>query len=126
MEALINVTQQQSRSFSDRRVDDASASKQREVRVDADQVKADQAKADQAKREPEAKAVERAADRLNEALQTFNRDLAISVDQDSGKLLVRVTDPGTGDVIRQIPPEQLLEAEVSIDKIIGLFVDDIV
>ena len=126
MEAIINASQNSMGAMLQRVDVFIPASKQREVCVDADQVKADQAKADQAKREPEAKAVERAADRLNEALQTFNRDLAISVDQDSGKLLVRVTDPGTGDVIRQIPPEQLLEAEVSIDKIIGLFVDDIV
>ena len=126
MEAIMNAAPNSMGAMRQRVDGSTPASKQREVRVDADQTKAEQAKADQAKREPEAKAVERAADRLNEALQTFNRDLAISVDQDSGKLLVRVTDPGTGDVIRQIPPEQLLEAEVSIDKIIGLFVDDIV
>ena len=124
MEAIMNAAPNSMGAMRQRVDGSTPASKQREVRVDADQTKAEQAKADQAKREPEAKAVERAADRLNEALQTFNRDLAISVDQDSGKLLVRVTDPGTGDVIRQIPPEQLLEAEVSIDKIIGLFVDD--
>ena len=66
------------------------------------------------------------AERLNDALQTFNRDLNISIHEDTGRLLVQVTDPRTGDVVRQIPPEQLLEAEVSISKIIGLFVNDMV
>ena len=97
------------------------ASEQREARVTA-------ARTDQVNRKPEARArdkdVKRAADRLNEALQGLNRDLAISVHGDPGVLMVEVTDPATGDVIRQIPPEQLLEVEGSIDKIIGLFVND--
>jgi flagellar protein FlaG len=69
--------------------------------------------------------VKEAADRLNQALDSINRDLAISVHEDSGKLIVEVTDPGTGEVVRQIPAEQVLEVEESIDKIVGLFVNDI-
>ena len=69
--------------------------------------------------------VQEAADRLNQALDSFNRDLAIPVHEESGKLVVEVTDPGTGEVVRQIPAEQVLEVEESIDKIVGLFVNDI-
>lgn len=69
--------------------------------------------------------VQAAADRLNQALDSLNRDVAISVHEDSGKLIVEVTDPGTGEVVRQIPAEQVLEVEESIDKIVGLFVNDI-
>ncbi|HAA75288.1 TPA: hypothetical protein DCE37_09230 [Candidatus Latescibacteria bacterium] len=69
--------------------------------------------------------VQEAADRLNQALDSFNRDLAISVHEESGKLVVEVTDPATGEVVRQIPAEQVLEVEESIDKIVGLFVNDI-
>jgi flagellar protein FlaG len=74
---------------------------------------------------PRRKDVQAAADRLNQALETLSRDLAISVHEDSGKLIVEVTDPGTGEVVRQIPAEQVLEAQESIDKIVGLFVNDI-
>lgn len=69
--------------------------------------------------------VQAAADRLNKALESLNRDLAISVHEDSGKLIVEVTDPATGEVIRQFPAEHFLEAAESIDKIVGLFVNDI-
>lgn len=75
------------------------------------------------KAEPDIKEVKRAAERLNEALQAFDRDLAISI-HDDGKIVVRVTDPKTGDVIRQIPPERVLEVEENLDKIVGLFVND--
>lgn len=79
--------------------------------------------------EPEVKKVTdmqklgKAAERLNKALQAFDRDLNISF-HDDGKVVVRVTDPQTGDVIRQIPPERVLEVEESLDKIVGLFVND--
>ena len=69
------------------------------------------------------KKLEKAAERLNKALQAFDRDLNISF-HDDGQVVVRVTDPQTGDVIRQIPPERVLEVAESLDKIVGLFVND--
>ena len=119
MEALINVTQKVSRPFDARRVDDAPASKQREVRVEAEQPTSEPRIS-----EPQKVDLERAAERISQALDSFSKDLAITVNGETGRLTVRVTDPQTGDVIRELPPEQLLEAEVTIDKIIGLFVND--
>jgi flagellar protein FlaG len=69
------------------------------------------------------KKLDKAAERLNKALKAFDRDLSISF-HDNGKVVVRVTDPKTGDVIRQIPPERILEVQESLDKIVGLFVND--
>ena len=85
---------------------------------------------DRTEREPAAikqvadvQKLEKAAERLNKALQAFDRDLNISF-HDDGQVVVRVTDPKTGDVIRQIPPERVLEVAESLDKIVGLFVND--
>ena len=72
---------------------------------------------------PNAPEVRRAAQRLNDALQMFNRDLKISIHED-GQMVVRITDPSNGEVIRQIPSERLLEVEENLDKIVGLFVND--
>ncbi len=69
--------------------------------------------------------VKSAADRLTQGLESINRDLAVSVHEDSGKLFVKVTDSSTGEVVRQIPAEQVLEVEERIEKIVGLFVNDI-
>lgn len=78
----------------------------------------------QAEPPPDAEAVRQAAGRLNEALRALNRDLAISIHEDSGRMIVEVSDPSTGEVVRQIPPQRVLEVEESIDKIVGLFVND--
>ena len=125
MEAIINALQSgrpedlrpASRVETRPRVDEPSrASTEREKHVAHGGV-------DQTKTQPTVKSVEKAAERLNAALQEFQRDLSISVDQDTGQMVVTVTDL-EGNVIRQIPQDQLLEAEISIDKIIGLFINN--
>jgi flagellar protein FlaG len=75
-------------------------------------------------READQEEVGRAAERVNEALDALNRNLKVSVHKDTGQLIVRVTDPESGKLIRQIPAEQLLDAEVNIKKVVGLFVND--
>ena len=74
--------------------------------------------------EPDVEEVRHAAGRLNQALKALSRDLAISVDEGSGKLIVEVTDPSTGEVVRQIPSNRLLEVEETIERILGLWADD--
>lgn len=111
----VNTTQSSAQRV---RVNNSPSSTKQDVVVDqAERVERE------TKQVPDIKKLERAAERLNKALEAFDRDLNISF-QDDGKVIVRVTDPKTGDVIRQIPPERVLEVEESLDKIVGLFVND--
>ncbi|GGJ80499.1 flagellar protein FlaG [Pseudomonas matsuisoli] len=41
--------------------------------------------------------------------QSIRRDLKFSLDDDSGKVVVKVTDSSTGEVIRQMPSEEALK-----------------
>ena len=52
--------------------------------------------------------VEQAVARLNDYVQSLQRDIVFSVDQDSGRSVVRVIERGTQEVIRQIPSEVAL------------------
>jgi flagellar protein FlaG len=45
---------------------------------------------------------------LNEAAQAHRRSLRFSVDEDSGHTVIRVVDPETDEVVRQIPSEEVL------------------
>jgi len=53
-------------------------------------------------------AVSDTVDDLNQVVQNIQRQLEFSVDEESGKTIVRVMDSQTGDLIRQLPPEELL------------------
>ena len=61
---------------------------------------------------------------LEKILAKQGGDLSVALDQGSGVLVMRVTDNKTGEVIKQLPTAELLEADLSMQKIIGLFVDN--
>ncbi|MBF0469836.1 MAG: flagellar protein FlaG [Gammaproteobacteria bacterium] len=52
--------------------------------------------------------VDMAVQRLNDHVQKMDRTLNFSVDQDSGRSVIKVTDSVSGDLIRQIPSEDIL------------------
>jgi len=53
--------------------------------------------------------VEQAVKQINDYLQSVQRNLQFSVDQDTNQIVVKVVDAKTGEVVRQIPPESALE-----------------
>ena len=61
-----------------------------------------------ASQEAERQQLDAALTRLNDFVQTVQRDLHFEVDRDTGKALVRVIDRQTQEVIRQIPDEVAL------------------
>lgn len=57
---------------------------------------------------------------LSEAL---NVELKFQVDSTSGQTVIQVLDKETGDVIRQIPPENLLEVRDKLEELRGILFD---
>jgi flagellar protein FlaG len=56
----------------------------------------------------EKRDVEAAVEQMKDFAQVMSRQLQFSVDDDSGKTVVRVLDKVSGDTIRQIPSEEVL------------------
>jgi uncharacterized FlaG/YvyC family protein len=50
-------------------------------------------------------------------------DLSFKVHSDSGKIMVTVKDETTGDVIREIPPAEILDLATRLEEMIGLIFD---
>jgi flagellar protein FlaG len=59
-------------------------------------------------REPTVVEVKQAARQLETFMASMNRYLEFRVDQDSGRTIVTVKDKSTGEVVRQIPSEEVL------------------
>jgi uncharacterized FlaG/YvyC family protein len=71
--------------------------------------------------EPSAESVKAVAQRIETYLKTVNRALEFRVDEPSGRTVVTVRDSVTGEVIRQIPNEDVLRfAEMAEDQTIVL------
>ena len=52
--------------------------------------------------------VEQAVEQMKDFAQVTSRQLQFDVDDDSGRTVIRVLDKDSGDVIRQIPSEEVL------------------
>lgn len=66
---------------------------------------------------------------LQEVLQisdTFNRRVRFYVDTDSNRVIIRIVDRETNEVIRELPPEALVELHKKMKEamgILGVFID---
>ncbi len=63
--------------------------------------------------------------KLNSALAQIDGNYSVSVDNDTGMVVVRITDSDTGELVKQVPPQQVLDVSMSVEKIIGLLVNDL-
>lgn len=59
--------------------------------------------------QPTKEVVAKAAAQLQEFVSSMGRNLNFSVDESTGYNVVRVVNPDTGELIRQLPSEELLK-----------------
>jgi flagellar protein FlaG len=62
--------------------------------------------------------------KLRKAGDLFNRRLDFQVDKDTQRIIVKVIDTETDKVIKEIPPEQLVQLAAKIQEMVGLLVDE--
>ncbi len=59
----------------------------------------------------------------NQSIQTMQESLHFRVHESSGQLIVEVQDMKTGEVIKTIPPEELLDSMGKIKSAVGAIID---
>jgi flagellar protein FlaG len=69
-----------------------------------------------APQQPTPAELKQAMESLNKTLKQSNKNLEFSVDTDTKKVLVKLVDTETGDVIREFPSEEALAIARSIDQ----------
>lgn len=80
--------------------------------------------------EPDNAKLQQAVDVVNQALALEQRSLNFSIDEDSGRSVIKVIDYETEELIKQIPSEELLRVAQDIKRLqeemgqsIGLLID---
>jgi flagellar protein FlaG len=71
---------------------------------------------------PSREQIDQAMTEVKKAIAPVARNLQFSIDDETGRSVVKVIDASTNEVIRQFPSEELLAITRSIDKFSGLFV----
>ena len=69
-------------------------------------------------------AIKMAVDDANRALQFLNTRLQFSVHEETNQIMVKVIDETNGEIIREIPPEKLLDALAKMWELVGILIDE--
>ena len=69
--------------------------------------------------------VREAVSKLNDHVQNLRRTLSFSIEESTGRTVIKVYDAETEELIRQIPPEETIRlAEVIEDQNASLFIEE--
>lgn len=68
------------------------------------------------------KALQQLADKLSQTIGTTGQQVQFSVDNDTGKTVLRVTDAESGAVLRQIPGDEALSMARILDRMQGVLI----
>ena len=67
--------------------------------------------------------VHEAVEKLNQFVRSQQRNISFSVDKESKSTVIKVFKTETGELIKQIPPEEILAMRAKLNKIVGWLVD---
>lgn len=63
------------------------------------------------------------AEVMNQISEMFNRSLQFKVHEKTNQLYVQIIDKDTKEVIKQIPPQEMLELSAKIREMVGILFD---
>ena len=72
--------------------------------------------------QPSRDQLDKAVKSVNDFVNSVNNSLQFSVDDDTGKTIVKVIDSATKEVIKQFPSEEMLAIAKALDHIKGLLI----
>jgi len=70
--------------------------------------------------QPARESLAKAAEEMQHFVSSMGRNLNFSIDSETGYHIVRVTDPSTGEVIRQMPSDEMLRVAHSFAQLSAL------
>ena len=65
-----------------------------------------------------------AIERANQKVMGPNKEFEFAIHKETKQIMVKVLDSDTKEVIREIPPEKVLDAVAQMCELAGLFVDE--
>ncbi|OPX88175.1 MAG: flagellar protein FlaG [Pelotomaculum sp. PtaB.Bin104] len=69
------------------------------------------------------KNLEQAIEKLNKMSELFNFRLQFRVHKETGRIFCKVVNPDTGEVLREIPSEKILDMVGKMEEMAGLILD---
>lgn len=67
--------------------------------------------------------VEQVAAKLNRLMGLFEKNMKFEVHEKSNRIMVKIIDDESGEVLTEIPPEKILDMLSSLQEFVGVLVD---
>ena len=68
--------------------------------------------------------IERIAQAMDSYIQSVQKDLKIGIHQATGNIMVKVVSEKDGKVLREVPPEELLDLAAKMEEMVGVLVNE--
>ncbi|PXW87303.1 flagellar protein FlaG [Nitrosomonas sp. Nm84] len=68
--------------------------------------------------------IKQAVQKIQETVDNLAHNLRFSIDEDTGRTVIKVMDAHTEEIIRQIPTKEAIEIARTLDKVQGLLFSD--
>jgi len=72
---------------------------------------------------PSVEDVRRMSRLLNKIVESLNWNIKVRIDQTHDRIVTQIVDPDKGEIIKQIPPQELLEIMTRVKELVGLLLD---
>jgi flagellar protein FlaG len=63
---------------------------------------------------------------VNEIVDKVKEGLSFQIHEDTEKIMVKVVDLNTDEVIKELPPEEMLDLQARIHEMVGILIDETV
>ncbi len=70
--------------------------------------------------------VEKAVNQINSTIRAYYTELHFELHEKSGEMMVKVINKETDTIIREIPPEKILDMVAYFKRILGIIVDKMI
>lgn len=70
--------------------------------------------------------VRQAVNQLNKTMETYQTELRFQLHEKSGEYMVKIVNPKDNTVVKELPPEKILDMVAYFKEILGLVVDKFV
>lgn len=81
---------------------------------------------DEAEITPSPQVLGEATDKANRTLEAYGTELRFSIHEASGEVMVRVINTKDDSVVREIPPERVLDFVANVKKMLGIIIDKLI
>lgn len=72
----------------------------------------------------ENKQLEEAIEKFNKAVAGYDRECKISIHEKTNSIMVKIIDTKTREVVREIPPEKILDLVAKMCELAGIIIDE--